>query len=79
MTRYQPALLGGLFIGVLSALPVVNTANLCCCLWVIVGGVLTSLSVAAGTAGARRAVRGGALRPDRRDARWPALHGGDRP
>jgi hypothetical protein len=31
-----------LFIGVLSALPIVNTANLCCCLWVIVGGGLTT-------------------------------------
>jgi hypothetical protein len=40
MSRYQPVLLGGAFIGVLSALPVVNLAN-CCCLWVIVGGVLT--------------------------------------
>lgn len=35
----QPALLGGLFIGVLSALPVVNIAN-CCCLWITGGGVL---------------------------------------
>jgi hypothetical protein len=34
----QAALLGGLFIGVLSALPVVNIAN-CCCLWIIGGGV----------------------------------------
>ena len=42
MARYQPALLGGLFIGVLSALPIVNTANICCCLWVIVGGGLTT-------------------------------------
>jgi hypothetical protein len=42
MSRYQPALLGGLFIGVLSALPIVNTANLCCCLWVVVGGGLTT-------------------------------------
>ena len=41
MSRYQPALLGGLFIGVLSALPVVNVAN-CCCLWVVVGGGLTT-------------------------------------
>ena len=39
MARYQPALLGGLFIGVLSALPVINFAN-CCCLWVILGGML---------------------------------------
>jgi hypothetical protein len=42
MSRYQPALLGGLFIGVLSALPVVSAANMCCCLWVVVGGVLTA-------------------------------------
>ena len=40
MARYQPALLGGLFIGVLSALPIISAAN-CCCLWVILGGMLT--------------------------------------
>jgi hypothetical protein len=40
MGRHQPALLGGLFIGVLSALPVVGSANACCCLWVVAGGVL---------------------------------------
>ena len=38
--RLQPALLGGLFIGVLSALPIINMGNCCCCLWVIGGGVL---------------------------------------
>jgi len=43
MRRYQPALLGGLFIGVLSSLPFVNVLNTtCCCLWVVVGGVLTA-------------------------------------
>jgi len=41
MSRYQPALLGGLFIGVLSSLPLISAAN-CCCLWVISGGVLTT-------------------------------------
>lgn len=35
----QPVLLGGLFIGVLSALPIVSVAN-CCCLWIIGGGML---------------------------------------
>jgi hypothetical protein len=40
MSRYQPALLGGLFIGVLSSLPVISSANACCCLWVVAGGVL---------------------------------------
>jgi Na+/H+ antiporter NhaD/arsenite permease-like protein len=41
MRRYQHALLGGTFIGILSSLPVVNAAN-CCCLWVVAGGVLTA-------------------------------------
>jgi len=40
MSRHQPALLGGLLIGVLSSLPVISLAN-CCCLWVISGGMLT--------------------------------------
>lgn len=40
--RLQPALFGGLFIGVLSALPLVQAGNCCCCLWVIAGGVLAA-------------------------------------
>jgi hypothetical protein len=36
-----PALLGGTFIGVLSALPIVNVAN-CCCLWLLAGGVVAA-------------------------------------
>jgi hypothetical protein len=39
--KLQPALFGGLFIGVLSALPFVNIAY-CCCLWVIGGGMLAA-------------------------------------
>jgi hypothetical protein len=39
--KFQPALFGGLFIGVLSALPIINIGN-CCCLWVIGGGVLAT-------------------------------------
>jgi hypothetical protein len=35
------AFLGGLFIGILSALPIVNVAN-CCCLWIIGGGLIAS-------------------------------------
>jgi len=42
MSRLQASLLGGLFIGILSALPIVGAANYCCCLWVVVGGVLTT-------------------------------------
>lgn len=30
-----------MFIGILSALPIVNIAN-CCCLWIVGGGVLTA-------------------------------------
>lgn len=37
----QPALLGGLFIGVLSALPIISVAN-CCCIWIIGGGMLAA-------------------------------------
>jgi len=37
----QPVLLGGLFIGVLSALPIVQLCN-CCCLWIVGGGVLAA-------------------------------------
>jgi hypothetical protein len=40
--RLQPAFWGGLFIGVLSALPIVNIGNCCCCLWVLTGGALAA-------------------------------------
>lgn len=39
-SKLQPALLGGVAIGVLSALPVVNMVNMCCCAWVVFGGAL---------------------------------------
>jgi len=28
--RFQPALLGGIFIGVLSSIPLVSSLNVCC-------------------------------------------------
>ena len=40
--KQQAALYGGLFIGVLSALPVINVGNCFCCMWVIGGGVLAT-------------------------------------
>jgi len=40
--KLQPALLAGVAIGVLSALPVINFVNLCCCAWVVAGGALAS-------------------------------------
>src|SRR5687767_2309849 len=38
----KPAALGGLFIGVVSALPIVGAANCCCCLWIVSGGMLAA-------------------------------------
>jgi hypothetical protein len=38
----QPAVIGGVIIGVLSALPIVAAGNACCCLWVISGGVVAA-------------------------------------
>ena len=37
----QAVLLGGLFMGVLSALPIINLAN-CCCLWIVGGGAIAA-------------------------------------
>ena len=37
----QPVLFGGLFMGVLSALPIISIGN-CCCLWVMGGGGVTA-------------------------------------
>lgn len=45
----QPAVVGGIVLGVLSALPVVSAGNLCCCLWVIAGGVVAAYLLQAGT------------------------------
>jgi hypothetical protein len=35
----QPAIVGGVVIGVLSALPIIYIGNACCCMWVIGGGL----------------------------------------
>ena len=40
--KFKPALIGGLVGGVLSVIPFVNFANICCCLWAIVGGLIAS-------------------------------------
>lgn len=39
---FQPALFGGLVGGVLSSLPIVSAGNVCCCLWVVAGGLTAS-------------------------------------
>lgn len=39
--KLQPALLGGVVMGVLSALPLISAAN-CCCAWILFGGGLAA-------------------------------------
>ena len=41
-SRLQPALLGGVAIGFLTALPFINVVNFCCCAWVVFGGALAA-------------------------------------
>ena len=41
-SQLQAVVFGGLFIGVLSALPIVSIGNCACCLWVVGGGMLTA-------------------------------------
>jgi hypothetical protein len=38
----QPALYGGLVMGVLSVLPIISAGNLCCCMWVVAGGLVAA-------------------------------------
>ena len=38
----QPVLVGGVVAGALSALPLISAGNLCCCLWLITGGVVAA-------------------------------------
>lgn len=40
--KMRPALIGGVLLGVLSAIPVINLANICCCLWAVIGGLIAS-------------------------------------
>ena len=40
--KLKPALIGGVLLGLLSVIPFVNSLNVCCCLWAILGGMLAS-------------------------------------
>lgn len=51
-SRLQPALYGGLLLGVLSALPIINLGNACCCLWVLCGGAVAAYVLQANQAAA---------------------------
>lgn len=37
--KLKPAIIGGVILGILSAIPAVNT---CCCIWAIVGGLIAA-------------------------------------
>ena len=41
-SKLQPALLGGLVLGLCSVIPGISYGNLCCCGWGIVGGALAA-------------------------------------
>src|SRR4051812_20234222 len=34
----QPALTGGMFLGLLSSIPIISAGNLLCCMWLLLGG-----------------------------------------
>jgi hypothetical protein len=38
----RPAIIGGVALGILSAVPIVNFLNVCCCAWAILGGMLAA-------------------------------------
>lgn len=40
--KLKPAVIGGVVLGLLSAIPFVNWVNTCCCAWAILGGLLAS-------------------------------------
>jgi hypothetical protein len=40
-----PAIFGGLFIGLMSSLPLVSLGNCICCLWIVSGGFLAAYLV----------------------------------
>ena len=44
-SKLQPALVGGLILGLLSSIPLIQIGNLCCCLWVLLGGALAARSL----------------------------------
>ena len=41
-SKVTPALIGGIILGLLSAIPLINFGNACCCLWVLVGGAIAA-------------------------------------
>jgi hypothetical protein len=48
--KMKPALIGGVVLGILSAIPFIGALNACCCLWAIVGGLLATYLYVKGSA-----------------------------
>lgn len=40
--KVKAAAIGGVVLGLLSAIPFINWVNFCCCLWAILGGMLAA-------------------------------------
>ena len=41
-SKVVPALVGGIVLGILSSVPFVTWGNICCCLWVLLGGAIAA-------------------------------------
>jgi zinc-ribbon domain len=39
----QPALMGGMFLGLLSSMPIISLGNGLCCMWVLLGGGIATV------------------------------------
>src|SRR5437762_9257994 len=40
--KMKPAIIGGIVVGLLSAIPFVNLVNICCCFWALLGGAIAT-------------------------------------
>lgn len=40
--KFKAAILGGVVLGLLSSIPPISLVNICCCLWVLLGGVIAA-------------------------------------
>ncbi len=40
--KMKPAIIGGVALGLLSAIPLIGAVNACCCAWAVLGGLLAA-------------------------------------
>ena len=59
-SKLKPAIIGGVIVGLLSAIPFVNLGNICCCLWALIGGAVAA-KILIGGSSSRVSVGDGAL------------------